>query len=404
MSEKYLTVSQYAKKHGISKMQVIRLIRVGKILAQRLGKNWLITENTNGINQINLEKTTSLQKWNKIIQAKLHKTLEIEVNKDRELIYARLHSLGLPHERCLAFPVGHFPMKNEFEIAIGRIGKPYWISAVPDPNIRELNRQSKLGLYDINSGWQFINKLPEKEKYKIIVSQYPDDPDFKGTALVSPTGNGMAEFITGDRHYIMTRGFTITDPMLFDQKKIYRYSKTIPPVRQKNLYNLLRGIYGHMELQYGKINNRKSLTFFDYNEEKGYTEIDRIWKDLVNYFLSHKRKTKKVLYGLPASPGTVTGRCVVLHHEDLRMFEKVSKGDILVSDTTTPDMTPLMDKVAAIVTDLGGVTSHAAIVCRELRIPAIVGTQSATEHLHTGDRIRVNADKGEIEIINHSTA
>ena len=81
------------------------------------------------------------------------------------------------------------------------------------------------------------------------------------------------------------------------------------------------------------------------------------------------------------------------------MFVKIEKGDILVSDTTTPDMTPYMEKVSAIVTDLGGVTSHAAIVCRELKIPAIVGVGNATERLRDGDYVRLNADQGQIEIL-----
>jgi pyruvate,water dikinase len=58
-----------------------------------------------------------------------------------------------------------------------------------------------------------------------------------------------------------------------------------------------------------------------------------------------------------------------------------------------------MRKVSAIVTDLGGITCHAAIVCRELKIPAVVGVGQATDRLRTGDKIRVDADKGEIEIL-----
>jgi pyruvate,water dikinase len=81
------------------------------------------------------------------------------------------------------------------------------------------------------------------------------------------------------------------------------------------------------------------------------------------------------------------------------MYDKIKKGDILVSDTTTPEMTMIMKKASAIVTDLGGVTCHAAIVCRELKIPAIVGVTNATELLKTGDTLSVDADKGEIKIL-----
>jgi len=397
--QSYISVSEYAKKHKISRMQVIRLIQSGKIMAQRVGNNWMIETKDEYANQIGLEKTSSLQKWNKIINATLHKKLNIEDSKDREIIYSRMHSLGLPHERCIAFPVGKFPSKLELEIAVGRLGYPYWISAVPDPSLSYLNRQTKLRIYDLNTGWEFINKLPGRTKYKLIISQYADVPDFKGTALISANGRGIAEFITGDRHYVMTRGFTITDPMIFDQNKVIHFSNTVPIQKQKALYKLVRGVFGHLEFQYGKIDGRRKLTFFDYNDEKAYIEINHIWEDLVDYFTQKRRRLKKVLYGYPASPGKAEGRCIVVHHETYGMFEKVKKGDILISDATTPEMTPIMKKVAAIVTDLGGVTSHAAIVCRELRIPAIVGVGNATETLRTGDFVKVNADKGEIEII-----
>ncbi|NIT04283.1 hypothetical protein GTO10_05180 [Candidatus Saccharibacteria bacterium] len=89
----------------------------------------MITEDADITSLVNLDKSTSLQKWNKVLQAKLKKTLKIEATKDRELIYARLHSLGLPHERCIAFAIGKFPDKQEFSLAVGRIGFPYWISA-----------------------------------------------------------------------------------------------------------------------------------------------------------------------------------------------------------------------------------------------------------------------------------
>jgi len=395
----FLSTSEYAAKHNISKMQVIRLIQSGQIIAQRVGATWIIESTEALMNQIGLEKSTSLQKWNKIINSIFHKHLSIEDTKDRELIYSRLHGLGLPHERCISFPVGQFPTKNDFETAIARLGIPYWVSAVPDARFGQLNRQSKLRLYDLESGWEFINKLQSKKEYKIIVMQYADNPDFKGTALISRAGNGVVEFITGDRHYIMTRGFTLTDPMLFDRNGIKRYSKTVVEDKQNKLFDLLNTVYGHLELQYGTIDRKKQITFFDFNEEKAYMKIDKIWNDLNEYFSCKKKAQKKFLYGLPASSGKASGRCVVVHHETAGIYDQVKKGDILVSDTTTPEMTMIMKKVSAIVTDLGGVTSHAAIVCRELRIPAVVGVGNATEHLKTGDMIRVDADKGEIETL-----
>lgn len=393
----FFSTLEYAKIKGISKMQVIRLIRSGKVPAERVGNNWLIFANPTDSHQVNLTKSTSLQVWAKAIQSTLGITIDVDRNKDRELIYAKMHSLGLPHERSFSFPIGKFPQKSELKLAIERLGLPYWISAVPDPQFPYLDRQTKLRLYDLNSGWKFINDLNEKLKFKIIVTQYPEDADFKGTVLVSHQGLGIAEFITGDRHYIMTRGFTLTNPLLFDKNHIVRYSPTIPKDKQEEIYSLIHGISGHFELQSGNLGGVRSISFFDYNNENAYTNIDSTWKNLTAYLShSHKPNHKSLVSGLPSTPGIALDQCIIVHHENVNLFQKINRGDILVSDTITPEMTPFLRNISAIVTDLGGVTSHPAIVCRELKIPTIVGTVNATEILKTGQNIQVNAAKGTI--------
>ncbi len=96
--------------------------------------------------------------------------------------------------------------------------------------------------------------------------------------------------------------------------------------------------------------------------------------------------------GLPASPGVVTGPVKIVL--DLSELEKVQKGDVLVTKMTNPDMVPAMKKAAAIVTDEGGMTCHAAIVSRELGIPSVVGTGNITELVNDGDLVTVDATKG----------
>ncbi len=78
---------------------------------------------------------------------------------------------------------------------------------------------------------------------------------------------------------------------------------------------------------------------------------------------------------------------------------KMNKGDILVSIATDPDIVPAMKKAAAIVTEQGGVTSHAAIVSREMNIPCIIGTKIATKVLNDGDLVEVDATKGVVTIL-----
>ena len=78
---------------------------------------------------------------------------------------------------------------------------------------------------------------------------------------------------------------------------------------------------------------------------------------------------------------------------------KFQKGDILVAISTNPDIVPIMKKAAAIVTEQGGVTSHAAIVSRELNIPCVIGTRIATKVLEDGEEVEVDATKGMVRRI-----
>ena len=109
-----------------------------------------------------------------------------------------------------------------------------------------------------------------------------------------------------------------------------------------------------------------------------------------------KKDEKEVLNvlvkGLAASPGI--GRGVVRNIENLININQVEDGDILVTGMTNPDMVPAMRKCAAVVTDEGGRTCHAAIVSRELGIPCIVGAKNATKVLETGQFVTVDATRG----------
>ena len=96
--------------------------------------------------------------------------------------------------------------------------------------------------------------------------------------------------------------------------------------------------------------------------------------------------------GIVAFKGNVKGYAKIVERPD--QVSKVKEGDILVAPETTPDLIIAMEKAAAIITDAGGITSHAAIIARELRKPCIVGTKIATKILKDGDMIEVDAEKG----------
>lgn len=102
------------------------------------------------------------------------------------------------------------------------------------------------------------------------------------------------------------------------------------------------------------------------------------------------------LTGLPASAGVVEGRARVLP-PGATGLDAVAAGEILVSRTTDVGLSPLFLVAAAVVTELGGPLSHAAVVAREYGIPAVVSVSGATLAIRTGDRLRVDGDRGIVE-------
>ncbi len=121
----------------------------------------------------------------------------------------------------------------------------------------------------------------------------------------------------------------------------------------------------------------------------------------VNLFLSKFRlkippeeKVKESLFlkGQAAYAGKIRGRVKLLFTK-LDMT-KVKRGDIIVSPMTTPYFEPILNKVAAIITDEGGITCHASIIAREFKKPTIIGTKIATKVLKDGDLVEVDANKG----------
>lgn len=115
-----------------------------------------------------------------------------------------------------------------------------------------------------------------------------------------------------------------------------------------------------------------------------------------NVFDEPKEVTEKIS-GLAVSPGVYEGTAKVII--STRDFDRLNKGDILVTKNTSAGFNVVLPIIGALVTDRGGILSHAAIVSREFGIPGVVGTKVASQRIKDGDRIRVNGDTGEVEIL-----
>jgi pyruvate,water dikinase len=105
-------------------------------------------------------------------------------------------------------------------------------------------------------------------------------------------------------------------------------------------------------------------------------------------------KLPPLLTGAAASPGITSGPVKLV--SDASQIDKVKEGDVLVAEITTPDFVPAMKRAVAIVTDRGGRTAHAAIVSRELGIPCVVGTDTATSTLTDGQIVTVDGSHGKV--------
>ena len=112
---------------------------------------------------------------------------------------------------------------------------------------------------------------------------------------------------------------------------------------------------------------------------------------------SEAEHDEHLVRGLPASPGVFEGPARrVAGPAD---FDRIVQGDVLVTESTSEAFNILLPLLGAIVTDSGGLLSHAAIVAREYGIPGVVGTREATGLIADGARVRVNGDAGEVAML-----
>jgi len=146
------------------------------------------------------------------------------------------------------------------------------------------------------------------------------------------------------------------------------------------------------------VNKRREKCFVVWKEKAEKPEIlvgdeAKEWEQN----LAPHANNSQIIRGNCASKGKITGKVRVLLNASEN--DKLEDGEVLVTFMTSPDFMSAVRRCSAIVTNLGGITSHAAIISRELGIPCIVGTRNATEALKTGDMVEVDADKGEVKIL-----
>jgi pyruvate,water dikinase len=147
-----------------------------------------------------------------------------------------------------------------------------------------------------------------------------------------------------------------------------------------------------MDIEWGKDGNDGQLYILQARPE---TVQSRQGRSILRFKLKDRSKVIATGRSIGQRIGAGTARII----SDVKEMSRVQPGDVLIADMTDPDWEPVMKRAAAIVTNRGGRTCHAAIIARELGIPAVVGCGSATTRLRTGDWVRVDGGQGTVEIL-----
>jgi phosphohistidine swiveling domain-containing protein len=200
-----------------------------------------------------------------------------------------------------------------------------------------------------------------------------------------------SDFLYGDLYYEVAKRTGISLEDLFS---IYRIDEVVQALKEK------KDILNNDE----KLARKKAYVLWWNNGKLSFSAGDNAI-EIIDRVLE-KVEEGNDLKGQVACKGYYEGLVCLIFPGDLEMLkragEKFKKGSVLVTTMTQPNMVPLMKIAGAIVTDEGGLTSHAAIIARELKVPCIVGTKIGTKMLRDGDFVEVNADEGLVRVINRA--
>ena len=184
-----------------------------------------------------------------------------------------------------------------------------------------------------------------------------------------------------------------------DQKKFALDDEEILKLAQwgaliEKHYSERKGRWTPMDIEWAKDGTLNELFIVQARPETVHSrKTDNVIKVYKILEPERERAGRRLIHGIAVGDKIATGKVRILF--DLKDAESFQEGEILVTDITDPDWEPIMKKASAIVTNRGGRTAHAAIVARELGIPAVVGTGKATEVLQNGTEVTVSCAEGE---------
>ena len=252
-----------------------------------------------------------------------------------------------------------------------------------------------------------VQKMVQSDKSGIMFTLDPLT-NTKSTMIIEAI-YGLGELIVGgeitpDHYEISKETMEIKDRKIAKQtKKLKKVGTTDKIIKVSSLSSGKQKISDKQIISLAQIGRRLEHHYFFPQDIEWAIEKNKIFIVQTRPITTIKKETKKnadetvreiLLKGDGASPGIACGPVRIV--KSAREIGKVLPGEILVAPQTNPDYVSAMKKAIAIITDSGGRTSHAAIISRELGIPAIVGTGDATKKLKDGLVVTVNGLKGEV--------
>ena len=198
------------------------------------------------------------------------------------------------------------------------------------------------------------------------------------------------------KYYWMKRYWEYKQAILRESEKLVEQGRLrrVDDIFYLNLSELAGLFAGDQEPDYKKIDAMRA----DYEKYASLTPPRLIFSDGEVVEGEYKRRVPEgALPGLAVSGGAAEGRARVIL--DIREAGKIEKGDILVTKFTDPSWTPAFISVSGLVTEVGGMATHGAVITREYGLPAVVGVTDATKLIKDGDRIRINGNLGYVEFL-----
>lgn len=273
---------------------------------------------------------------------------------------------------------------------------------MPKPRIRGMSIKDAFS-------W-FKEQGVDKEKYKVDFVPHPKE-NFWSTIFVVNEQGIFGEIIAG-RHNQLTQGFYQEGaPITFAKPwgEDWQFSETnegamehmkkavaILEVAEEAMQEKLAAevgvsfVEGYIKGYFETVESEHGIWFIDYNR--------LLEQDFAVEVKKQQEAGEQELVGQTGCKGKVTGRVRVVEDLEAGLVE-FREGEVLVCSMTTPQYLPLMLTCSGIVTDQGGVLSHAAIVARELHKPCVVGTRIATQILSTGDLVEVDGENGVVRVL-----